>query len=110
MQSIAEIRNILKGNINIVKSSLKNSMLKAAEYLNFEEAAILKKKYEQLENYQARSTVVSPSIHNVDVFSLLRDNDLIYVNYMKVNNGAIIQAHNLEMKSKLEENDAELLE
>lgn len=107
---IDEIRNILKGNINVVKQGLKKNMLEASSDLNFELAEELKGKLAQLERYQSKSTVVSPKIHDVDVFSLVEDNDLVYVNYFKVNNGAIIQGHTIEMKKKLEENKNDLLE
>jgi len=109
-QNIAEIRNIIKGNVNVVKTELKEAIKKAAEELDFEEAQLLKIKLEAFQKYQSRSTVVSPTIHNVDVFSLLVDNDLAYVNYIKVSNGAIIQGHTLELKKRLDESESELLE
>ena len=108
--NIAEIRNIIKGNVNVVKNELKNAMKKAVEELDFEEAQALKTKLEAFQKFQSKSTVVSPTIHNVDVFSLLVDNDLAYVNYMKVSSGAVIQGHTLELKKKLEESKSELLE
>lgn len=108
--NIAEIRNIIKGNVNVVKSELKDAMKKAVEELDFEEAQILKTKLEAFQKFQSKSTVVSPTIHNVDVFSLLVDNDLAYVNYMKVSSGAIIQGHTLELKKKLDESQSQLLE
>jgi len=109
-ESLNEIRNIIKGNVAVVKRELKSAMLTAAEKLEFERAEELKKKWEAFDNFQAKSTVVSPSIHNVDVFSFLEDKDLAYINYMKVNSGAIIQSHTLELKKKLEESPEELLE
>jgi len=109
-QSIEDIRNIIKGNVGEVKRQLKQSINKAAEQLDFERAADLKQKLDAFEKFQAKSTVVNPSIHNVDVFSMVEDKDLAYVNYMKVNNGAIIQSHTLELKRKLEESKEELLE
>ena len=109
-RNIDEIRNIIKGNVNIVKSELKEGIKKAVEVLDFEEAEVLKNKLEAFEKFQSKSTVVSPTIHNVDVFSLVKDKDLVYVNYMKVNNGSIIQGHTLEMKKRLDETKSELLE
>lgn len=109
-ESLNEIRNIIKGNVAVVKRELKSAMLTAAEKLEFERAEELKKKWEAFDNFQAKSTVVSPSIHNVDVFSFLEDKDLAYINYMKVNSGAIIQSHTLELKKKLDESPEELLE
>lgn len=107
---IDEIRSILKGNINVVKQGLKKNMLEASQALNFELAAELKDKLDQLERYQSKSTVVNPKIHNVDVFSMIEDKELVYVNYFKVSNGAIIQGHTIEMKKKLDESKNDLLE
>lgn len=109
-QSIKEIRQIIRGNVNKVKSELKSSMKEAAELLDFELAEELKNKYLAFDRFQKKSTVVSTTIHNVDVFSIIEDKDLAYVNYMKVNNGAIIQGHTIELKRKLDENVTELLE
>jgi len=109
-QNIDEIRNIIKGNVNVVKNELKQSMAAAVETLDFEEAQKLKVKLEAFEKFQSKSTVVSPTIHNVDVFSMVQNEDLTYVNYMKVNSGAIIQGHTLELKKRLEESKSELLE
>lgn len=110
MNSISEIRDILKGNVNRVRTELKKAMQAAAEELDFERAEELKNKALALTNFQSRSTVVSPTIHNVDVFSIIEDQDMAYVNYMKVNSGAIIQGHTIEVKRKLEETPSELLE
>lgn len=109
-ENLNEIRNIIKGNVSVVKRELKAAMLAAAENLEFERAEELKKKWEAFDNFQAKSTVVSPGIHNVDVFSFIEDKDLAYINYMKVNSGAIIQSHTLELKKKLDESPEELLE
>lgn len=108
-ENLDEIRNIIKGNVSVVKRELKAAMLAAAENLEFERAEELKKKWEAFDNFQAKSTVVSPTIHNVDVFSFIEDKDLAYINYMKVNSGAIIQSHTLELKKKLDESPEELL-
>ena len=108
--NIEEIRQIIKGNVSVVKSELKEGIKVASSELDFEYAADLKNKLDALDKFQTRSTVVSPSIHNVDVFSLVEDDDLAYINYMKVSNGAIIQGHTLELKRKLDESASELLE
>lgn len=108
LQNIEEIRSIIKGNVSEVKRKLKSMMEKAAEELRFEEAEELKKKRNTLEKYQAKSTVVNPSIHNVDVFSMIEDEDIAYINFMKVNNGCIIQMHTIELKKRLEEEKEEL--
>ena len=108
-RSIAEIRNILKGNTRSIIQPLKEQMHKYAANLEFEKAQEIKQKLDALENYQSRSTVVSPTVHNVDVFTIFSDTDSAYVNYFKIVNGAIIQSHNLEIKKKLEEADEDLL-
>lgn len=108
-QSIAEIRSILKGNTRAIIQSLKEQMQTYAASLEFEKAQVVKEKLDALENYQSKSTVVSPSIHNVDVFTILSDTDSAYINYFKIVNGAIIQSHNLEIKKKLAEADEDLL-
>ena len=108
-QSIAEIRSILKGNTRTIIQPLKEQMQTYAASLEFEKAQEIKEKLDTLENYQSKSTVVSPSIHNVDVFTVLSDTDSAYINYFKIVNGAIIQSHNLEIKKKLAEADEDLL-
>ena len=109
-ESINEIRKLLKGDLNEVKSSMKDQMKIAAKRLDFEQAHILKEKLLQIERFQVKSTVVSPSIHNVDVFSIIEEGDLAYVNYIKVLNGAVVQGHTIELKKKLEESLEELLQ
>lgn len=108
-ESIYGIREILKGNIQSVTRMLKEQLKEHVELLEFEKAQALKEKIDQLERFETRSTVVSSSISNVDVFSILSDETIAYVNYFKIVNGAIIQSHTLELKKKLEENDEELI-
>jgi excinuclease ABC subunit C len=108
-RSISEIRNILKGNTRSIIQPLKEQMQEISANLEFEKAQEIKEKLDALENYQSKSTVVSPTIHNVDVFTILSDTDSAYVNYFKIVNGAIIQSHNLEIKKKLDEADEDLL-
>lgn len=109
-ETIKAIKNILKGNIAEVNSHLKLLMLKAAEELKFEEAGTFKRKLEVLENYQSKSTIVSYTINNVDVFSIVTEGKYAFVNYLKVANGIIIQTQTFELKKKLEETEAQLLE
>ena len=85
-------------------------MLVFSEEMKFEEAQKIKEKLDLLQNYQSRSTVVNPSINNVDVFSIISDESYGYVNFFKISNGAIVQSHTSEIKKKLEETDKELLE
>lgn len=109
-QTIAEIKYILKGNISSVIRDLKEKIKIHAENLAFEQAQELKIKLDNLERYQARSTVVSPMINNVDVFALVSDSETAYVNYFRVMNGAIVMGQTLEMKKNMEITDNELLE
>ncbi len=108
-KSIAEIRHILKGNLGDLTKDLKQTMSGYAENLEFEKAHELKDRIGLLENYQAKSTVVNYKIHDVDVYSIVSDSYGGYVNFMKINSGAVVQLHTLEIKKKLEETDEELL-
>lgn len=107
---IADIKKIIKGNISVVLNELKSRMKNHSENLEFEKAQLYKEKIDALENYKSKSTVVSSTIEDVDVFSLQRDNQFAYINYFRVIDGAIIQSHTLELKTRLEESDTELLE
>lgn len=106
---IKHIREIIKGDIHFAIRDLKRLMHEHAEKLEFEEAAQLKRKIELLEKYQSKSTVVHPSITDTDVFAIISDEKVAYVNYFKVMNGTIIQAQTLEFKKKLDESDEEML-
>lgn len=108
-ENIQAIRNILKGNIGANIREIRTRMKEYAEALEFEKAIPLKEKLELLEHFQSKSTVVNPSISNVDVFSLINNEDLAFVNYLKIMNGAIIQSHTLEIRKKLDESDDEIL-
>jgi len=106
---LQEIRDIIKGNISVVKQQLVELMKQYASHYEFEKAQVVKEKIELLERYQSKSMVVNPSIHNVDVFTYCEDDSSGYVNFMKVVSGCIIQAHTVEIKKKLDETPAELL-
>lgn len=106
---IEEIREIIKGNLSGVLRELKAQMMDYASRLEFEEAQFIKEKYDLLENYRSRSTVVSTTIHNVEVYSYIDDGEEFYVNFMKVMDGAVVQSHSFEMKRRLEETAEELL-
>ena len=108
--AIQNIRKIIKGNIREVREHLQTLMNEYAEKLEFEDAQLIKEKLEILEKFTSKSAVVSPVISDADVFSIVSDVKSAYVNYMKVIEGAIVQAHTIELKKKLEETDAELLE
>ena len=106
---INEIKNILKGNVNSVIAELKQLMKKYAAEMRYEDAQEIKAKIDTLENYYSKSAVVSPVIHNVDVISLVQDEKEAYVNYLKINNGSIIQGHTMEVKKKLDETAEEII-
>jgi len=108
-EAVAEIREIIKGNISNVVSNLRKLMKQYADLLAFEKAQVVKEKLNMLERYQSKSLVVNPRINNVDVFSIISDQESAYVNYLRIINGAIVQAHTIEMKKKLDETDSELL-
>ncbi len=103
------IREILKGNFKESMRDFKTKMKDFAAQMQFEEAQKIKEKIEVLENYQSRSTIVSPKITNIDVFSIVSDEGAAYVNFLQIAYGSIIRAHTMEMKKKLEETDQELL-
>ncbi len=109
-ESIQHIRHILRGNLKEVKVHLKEKMDRAAGNWQYEQANRFKKRLEQLENYQARSTVVNPRIHQVDVINVYSTLRYAYVNYMHISNGIIIQSRNFEIKKKMDEDDMKILE
>lgn len=109
-KNIQAIKQILRGNYSEVIRYMTEQMKISAKNLAFETAQLIKEKIEAIKNYQARSTVVSPTIGNVDVFSIVSDESFAYINFLRVNNGAIIQSNTSEMKKKLDESEEEMLE
>lgn len=109
-ESIAQAREILKGNTRELSKILFAQMQELAEELRFEEAEAIKQKYLLLENFCSKSEVVSHTINNVDVFSVTDDEKTAYVNYIHVMNGSINQAFTFEMKKKLNESEDEILQ
>ena len=107
--SIDEIKDILSGKIGSVLRKLRSDMEKAVGDLNYEFAHRLKRKFELLENYQSKSTVVNSSITDVDVFCIASEEKYAFVNYLKVMNGTITQTQTIELKKRLDESDEELL-
>ena len=110
IKSIDAIRQLLKGNLKASLDHFKKEMRSFSTALQFEKAQRIKEKIEVLENYQAKSTVVNPKINNVDVFSIVSDEDYAYVNYLQISFGAITRSHTLELKKKLDENDHDILQ
>ena len=110
LENIAAIRDILKGNFKNSLSLFKSQMQDLAANLQFEDAQVLKEKITILENYQSKSTIVNPKISDVEVYSIVSDESYAYVNFLQLSYGAIIRAHTMEIKKKLQESDVELLE
>jgi len=108
--NIKAIREIIKGNFKDSIQGFKRQMDSFATAMEFEKAQVVKEKIESLTNYQAKSTIVSPKINNVDVFSIVSDESYGYVNYIQVSHGGIVRSHTLEIKKKLDESDATLLQ
>ena len=108
-KQVDAIRHILKGNFKESLKEFKLKMQELANNLQFEEAQKIKEKMEVLENYQAKSTILNPKISNIDVFSIISDETMAYINFLQIAHGAIIRSHTLELKKKLDESDEDLL-
>ena len=109
LDSLEQLKNMLKGNMSQLMGHLKKQMQAHAEDLDFEKAAYLKNKIELLQTYQEKSVVVGKHFSNLDVFSIIKDGKLAYVNYLMVQNGSIIQTHTVPLEGKLDEPEDELL-
>lgn len=109
IKNINQAKEILKGNTREILKGMREEMMRLADELKFEEADVIKKKYELILNFCAKSEVVSHTITNVDVMSIANDGNTAYINYIHVNNGSINQSFTFEYKKKLEETDEELL-
>ena len=109
-KNIESIRQILKGNFKEALNAFEHQMKHYAQKMEFEKAQWIKEKIEDLKNFQAKSTVVNPKISHVDVFSIFSDESYGYINYLQVSYGAIVRSHTLEIKKKLDESDATLLQ
>jgi len=104
-----DIRKILRGDLQQVQSYLKEKMMKYAADLEFEEAAKLKQKLDILENYRSKSTVVDTKISNVEAFGFAKDINSCYISYLRIQNGAIIASHSVEIRKRIEETDEDIL-
>ncbi len=108
-EQISEIKEILKGNSSRITTLLLEQMRHLSEQMRFEDAQQLKEKYDVIENYRSRSTVVTSSIHNLDVFSFDENEKSAYINYVHIGNGAVVHVYTLEYKKRLDEPKEELL-
>ena len=110
MQNIAQIKEILKGNTQIISEALMKEMMSLASEMKFEKAQKVKEKYELIETYRSKSEVVSSILHNIDVFSIETDENTAYINYLHITNGCINQAFTFEYKMRMDETKEELLQ
>ena len=110
LKDIKELKDILKGDTQIVCDLLMEEMQALASEMKFEEAQLIKEKYELIEAYRSKSEVVSRIIHNIDVFSIEIDDESAYINYLHITNGCINQAFTFEYKRRLNESKEELLQ
>jgi len=108
-EKLQQVRHILKGNISEVLRTLKAEMMQYASEMAFEKAEILKQKISALQHYQSKSTVVNPHLGNIDVISMLSDEQAAYVNYMMLNNGSIIYANTIRVEKKIEDEEEEAI-
>lgn len=107
--NITQIRQIIKGNLGFAIRDLKDKMQQAADRYDFEIAEELRARIEILGAYEGKSTIVHPSITNVDVVNIITDEKNAYAHYFKINNGSIVHAQTIELRKKMEETDEELL-
>ena len=109
MENIAQIVKILKGDYNSIKNSLINKMNNFAKDLQYEDAQDVKTKLTVFDNFQSKSIVVSSTLTDIDIFSVINEKEISYVNYLMIVNGAIIQTHNISLKKNVEESDSDVL-
>ncbi|PCH94411.1 MAG: excinuclease ABC subunit C [Bacteroidetes bacterium] len=109
VQTVFQIRDIIKGNLHSVTKHFKQIMKEHAENFEYEKAQLIKEKLEWMEKYRGKSVVVNPKVPDVDVFSIVTNDKYGYVNYMRVVEGAIVQGHTVELKKRLDESEKELL-
>ena len=108
-RNIVDIKEILKGNSSRITTLLAEEMKRLSDEMKFEEAQVIKEKYESIENYRSKSTVVPPTLHDIDVFSFEENESSAFINFMHIGNGAIIQVYTIEYKKRLNEDKDELL-
>lgn len=108
-EGLTQLKNILKGNLGPLTQQFKKDMKELAGNMEFEKAEMMRRKLEHLENYAAKSVIVSRHLGNADVFSIARDGDIAYINYLMMENGTIVQTHTTEVETHLEESDEEVL-
>jgi len=110
LQNIDSVKEILKGKFSQFKIEMKQKMRQFSNNMHFEKAQEIKEKIVALENYQSKSTIVNPKINNVDVFTIISENDYAYINFLQISYGCIVRSYNTEIKKKLDEDDNQILE
>ena len=108
-EGIQSIKDIVKGNLSAIIQQFKAEMIEYAAELKFEKAEMMKKKIESLQNYQSKSVIISHHLSSMDVFSILKEDDTAYINYLMVQNGTIIQTHTIKVETKIEEQEEDIL-
>jgi excinuclease ABC subunit C len=108
-EGLLQLKNILRGNLGPLTQQFKKEMRELAEKMDFEKAEMVRRKLEHLENYAARSVIVSRHLSHADVFSIARDGDIAYINYLMVETGTIVQTHTTEVETHMEETNEEVL-
>ena len=109
-EGLLQIKDLLKGNLAPVIHKFREEMKKHAENMEFEKAEMLRKKIEHLYQYQSKSTIVNNKLGNIDVFSILEEGNIAYVNYLMVENGTIVQTKTITLEKKLDETATDVLE
>ena len=109
VNNLVKLKSLMKGHLNPVIQEFKQEMQDHAVNMQFEKAELVRKKIEHLQNYQSKSQVVSENTSNLDVFSILKEGDVAYVNYLMVYEGSIIQTKTIVLEQKLEETEEEVL-
>ncbi|GAO45119.1 excinuclease ABC subunit UvrC [Flavihumibacter petaseus] len=108
-QDLMQLKNLMKGNLQPVISQFRQEMQEKAQAMQFEKAELIRKKIEHLEQYRSRSVIVSSHLTHLDVFSILKDGDIAYVNYLMVQHGTIVQTHTIQLETHLDEEPDEVL-
>ena len=108
-EGLARLKNLMKGNLNSVIHHFKNEMEQCAADMEFEKAEVVRKKIEHLQSYKAKSQVMNENLGTMDVFSILKENDIAYVNYLMVSEGTIVLTKTIVLEQKLEETEEEVL-
>ncbi len=109
IRDIQEIKQILRGHTGELSDYLHNEMMTLASKLKFEEAAVVKQKYDMIENYRIKSSIVQPTLSNIDVYSYHEDDNDVYINYFHIIRGAIIQSYIFEYKKRIDDPKEEIL-